>query len=96
MRRLKEEAVADGRTHHGAPVDPAIAIAYVRNFAASWAKARPQTRASLIKAVYAEIVVRGEEFLSVCLTDEAYAHGLAAALPEEVKSPCCRAEVAHG
>ena len=87
MRRLKEEAAAGGRTRHGASVDPVSALAYVRNFAASWANARPQTRASLIKAVYAEIVVRGEEFVSVRLTDEAYAHGLAAALPEEVEVP---------
>ena len=63
----------------------ATAIAYVRNFAASWAKARPQTRASLIRSVYAEIVVRGEDFVSVRLTDEAYAHGLAAAMPEVVE-----------
>jgi hypothetical protein len=87
MRRLKEEAAAGGRTRHGASVDPVSALAYVRNFTASWANARPQTRASLIKAVYAEIVVRGEEFVSVRLTDEAYAHGLAAALPEEVEVP---------
>ena len=35
----------------------------------------------------AEIVVRGEESVSVRLTPGAYAHGLAVALPEEVEVP---------
>ncbi len=35
----------------------------------------------------AEIVVRGEEFVSVRLTPGASAHGLAVALPEEVEVP---------
>jgi hypothetical protein len=34
-----------------------------------------------------EVVVRGEEFVSVRLTPEAYAHGLALALPAEVVVP---------
>ncbi len=34
-----------------------------------------------------DIVVRGEEFVSVRLTEEAYAHGLAAALAGEVEVP---------
>lgn len=85
MRRLKEEAISPPTRGIDAAVTEATAIAYVRNFAASWAKARPQTRASLIRSVYAEIVVRGEDFVSVRLTDEAYAHGLAAAMPEVVE-----------
>lgn len=41
----------------------------------------------MIQSVYEEIVVRGEEFVSVRLTPEAYAHGLALALPAEVVVP---------
>ena len=41
----------------------------------------------MIQSVHEEIVVRGEEFLSVRLTPEAYAHGLALALPAEVVVP---------
>jgi hypothetical protein len=41
----------------------------------------------MIQSLYQEVVVRGEEFVSVRLTPEAYAHGLALALPEEVVVP---------
>ena len=41
----------------------------------------------MVQSLYEEIVVRGEEFVSVRLTPEAYAHGLALALPEEVVVP---------
>jgi hypothetical protein len=39
----------------------------IRNFAANWAKAKPQTRATMIQSVYEEAVVRGEEFVRVRL-----------------------------
>jgi hypothetical protein len=68
-------------------VDPAKAIDYVRDFASSWEKAKAATRATIIQSLYEEIVVRGEEFVSVRLTPEAYAHGLATALPQEVAVP---------
>ena len=38
----------------------------------------------MIHSLYEEIVVRGAEFVSVRLSPEAYAHGLALALPQEV------------
>ena len=41
----------------------------------------------MIQSLYGEIVVRGAEFVSVRLTPEAYAHGLALALPDEVVVP---------
>jgi hypothetical protein len=53
-------------------------------FAASWAKPKAPTRATMIQSLYGEIVVRGAEFVSVRLSPEAYAHGLALALPQEV------------
>ena len=39
----------------------------------------------MMQAVYESVTVRGEEFVSVRLTDEAYAHGFAVALPQEVR-----------
>jgi DNA invertase Pin-like site-specific DNA recombinase len=86
MRRLKEqEAAADMERATLPPVDAARALDYIRNFAAAWAKAKPPTRATMMQAVYESVTVRGEEFVSVRLTDEAYAHGLAFALPQEVR-----------
>ena len=41
----------------------------------------------MIQSLYAEVVVRGEEFISVRLSPDAYAHGLALALPQEVLVP---------
>ena len=41
----------------------------------------------MIQWLYDEIVVRGEEFVSVRLTPEAYARGLALALPQDVLVP---------
>ena len=87
LRRLNEEdaALVDPRPRRAA--DGAKAVEYIRNFAASWAKAKPPTKAAMIQSLYQEVVVRGEEFVSVRLTPEAYAHGLALALPEEVVVP---------
>ena len=38
----------------------------------------------MVQSLYEEIVVRGSQFVSVRLTPDAYAHGLALALPQEV------------
>ena len=56
------------------------------NLAETWANPgiRPETRAQVIHAVYERIEVRGLDFAEVKLTPEAYAHGLALALPERV------------
>ena len=87
MRRLKEEAAAAPRPKVGLAVTEAAAIVDIRQFAISWASARPQSRVSLLRTIYREIVVRGDEFISIFLTDEAYAHGLGAAMPQEVEVP---------
>ncbi len=44
--------------------------------------ATPDGRAELLNAIYERIVVRGPEFISARLTPDAYAMGLALALPE--------------
>jgi DNA invertase Pin-like site-specific DNA recombinase len=87
VRRLNsEDAIPDGRQARR-PVDAVKAVEYIRNFATSWAKAKEPTRATMIQSIYEEVVVRGEEFVRVRLTPEAYAHGLALALPQEVLVP---------
>jgi hypothetical protein len=45
----------------GGPPRPRVdqsGILLIRNFAASWAKAKPPTRAAMIQSLYQEIVVR--------------------------------------
>ncbi len=65
-------------------MDAARALDYIRNFAAAWSRAKPTTRAGMIQAVYQTVTVCGDQLVNVRLTDEAYAHGFAAALPQEV------------
>jgi DNA invertase Pin-like site-specific DNA recombinase len=90
IRRLTEEARTDDVGPARRSVDAAKAMEYIRNFASSWAKAKPPTKATMIQALYEEIVVKGPEFVSVRLTPQAYAHGLALALPQEVLVPPMR------
>jgi DNA invertase Pin-like site-specific DNA recombinase len=90
-RRLREEeAAASAEPRVRSEVDAARALDYIRNFAAAWSRAKPATRSSMIQAVYQTVTVRGEEFVSVRLTDGAYAQGFAAALPQEVTVPAPR------
>jgi hypothetical protein len=46
----------------------------------------------MVQSLYEEIVVRGAVFVSVRLTPEAYAHGLALAPPQDVLVPAMRAK----
>ena len=71
----------------GPGISATEAVDYIRKFAATWAKAKPASRAALVQSVYEEIVVRGEEFVKVRLTEDAYAHGFALALPAQVSVP---------
>jgi DNA invertase Pin-like site-specific DNA recombinase len=67
-----------------AAVEPHQAVAWLEDLAALWRAANEEERAELVGAIYEEVVVRGEEFVSVRLTPTAYAHGLALAMPERV------------
>ena len=87
LRRLDEEEARAGGGRPATAVSAAAAVDYIRNFAASWAKARPATKATLIQSVYEEVVVKGDKFVSVRLTPDAYAHRLDLALPQEVTVP---------
>jgi hypothetical protein len=91
IRRVSEEEarIGDGGRQQQS-VYAARALDYIRNFASSWAMAKPPTRATMIQSLYEEIVVRGSEFVSVRLTPEAYAHGLALACRTRSRCPRCR------
>jgi hypothetical protein len=56
----------------------------------------PEAKADLIHAIYERIVVAGPEFVQAHLTPAAYAHGLAALLPEVVMAPSAGFEPATG
>ena len=60
-------------------------IAKLRALPETWAMATPDGRAELLNAIDERIVVRGPEFISARLTPDAYAMGLALALPEHVR-----------
>ena len=60
-------------------------VAKLRALPETWAMATPDGRADLLNAIYERIVVRGPEFVSARLTPDAYAMGLALALPEHVR-----------
>ena len=87
IKRLSEADAGTGDGGRRGSVDAAKAVDYIRHFASSWARAKPATKATLVQSLYEEIVVRGAEFVSVRLTPEAYAHGRALALPQEVVVP---------
>jgi hypothetical protein len=98
-RRLRQSAIRgltdeQARVDDAGPsrrsVDAATATDYIRTFASSWARAKTPTRSTMIQSIYEEIVVRGAEFVSVRLTPEAYAHGLALAVPQETLVPAMR------
>jgi DNA invertase Pin-like site-specific DNA recombinase len=86
MATLRTElATAEERepTHAVASADKVVAK--LRALPETWAMATPDGRAELLNAIYERIVVRGPEFVSARLTPDAYAMGLALALPEHVR-----------
>ncbi|OFW52329.1 MAG: hypothetical protein A2V75_06050 [Actinobacteria bacterium RBG_16_70_17] len=81
--RQQRDAVAE-RTGRGLP----------GHRAAEWLRAlgeslhapdAPKEKADLVHAIYDRITVAGPEIVGVRLTQAAYAHGLALALPEKVE-----------
>jgi len=89
MRRLKASESPPTPTNEGRsrPVDSSDAAECIRNFATAWAKAKPAVRATMLQSGYERVTVKGEEFVSVRLTPDAYARGFALALPKEVAIP---------
>ena len=86
------DAVSALRTHEPgtgptAAVDPERAVRWLKDLAALWAHATWNHRQELIAAIYEEIRVRGREIVGARLTPDAYAMGLAVALPERGRVP---------
>ena len=65
-------------------IDPGLAIAWLTDLKRSWEWADEAERANLVKAIYRRIIVEGNRFVGVELTNEAQANGLAVALPQSV------------
>lgn len=83
LREQLAELKADDGRRVSVPADRAEH--YLRTIADAWERASdPHVRSRVIHAVYARIEIRGRDFAGVTLTPEAYAHGLALALPERV------------
>lgn len=73
----EQPAVEDG-------IDPDSAIEWLQDLKHAWEWADEAERASLVRAIYRRIVVEGDRFVGVELTEEAKANGLALALPQSV------------
>ena len=62
-------------------------VAWLRAFGETWLNADVlQAKADLVHAIYERIVVAGPTIVSARLTPEAYAYGLALALPQVVRA----------
>lgn len=83
-QRLKRESEALALAPIASEITSDQAIAYMRDFAATWADGGKREQADLARAVYERIEVRGPEFVALTLTPRAEAHGLALTLPESV------------
>ena len=62
--------------------DPARAVRRLRDFAGLWKSRSEAERAAMLRAVYARVEVRGEQFTAADLTSDAKELGLTVALPE--------------
>ena len=81
--RQEMAALATGEPPAIAPADKVVAK--LRQLPETWAKATPAGRVELLNSIYERITVKGREFVSARLTSDAYALGLALALPEQVQ-----------
>jgi DNA invertase Pin-like site-specific DNA recombinase len=59
-----------------------VALGYLEDLKLLWTKATPAEQAELVRGIYARVEVAGPRFVGATLTPEAYANGLAIALPE--------------
>jgi len=65
-------------------IDPDRAITWLEDLKRSWEWSNEAERANLVRAIYRRIVVEGDRFIGVELTEEAKANGLALALPQSM------------
>jgi DNA invertase Pin-like site-specific DNA recombinase len=75
----------DGSGSSTASVSADRAVGYLTSLPFLWRQMTREERAELLAAIYDRIVVTGSGFVRARLTPDAYAHGLALALPETVR-----------
>jgi Asp-tRNA(Asn)/Glu-tRNA(Gln) amidotransferase A subunit family amidase len=70
-----------------AGVAPETAVAWLRELGATWRSCDlREEKADVLHAIYERITVAGPRIVSARLTQSAYQHGLAVALPENVRA----------
>ena len=94
LARMSELRQATPAKHESSGVDPASAVAFLRNLPALWGAAGDASRAELLHAIYDRIEVTRDGFARVHLTPHAFRFGLALALPETVTVDRVRARPA--
>jgi hypothetical protein len=82
---IREEMAALATSAPPAMASADKVVAKLRQLPETWAKARPAGRVELLNSIHERITVKGREFVSTRLTSDAYALGLALALPEQVE-----------
>jgi DNA invertase Pin-like site-specific DNA recombinase len=86
IARMNQLRTATPEPTQTSDVDPADAVAMLRNIAALWGApgVSDEARGQLLHAIYDEITVTQEGVVSVRLTDHAYRYGMDVALPQGV------------
>ena len=84
LRALRESKESLEVNASGA-VSAEVALAWLRTISSTWSDADvPDAKAKVLHAIYEQIVVTGRTIVSIRLTQAAYLHGSALALPEKV------------
>jgi hypothetical protein len=84
LRALRESKESIEVNASGA-MSAEVALAWLRALTSTWSEADvPEAKAEVLHAIYERIVVTGRTIVSIRLTQSAYAHGLALALPTKV------------
>ena len=97
LRELREPPHGVRRAAAPATSPPSAPSEWLRALGETLASADvPEAKADLIHAIYERIVVAGPTFVRAHLTPAAYAHGLAALLPEVVMASPAGLEPATG
>ena len=94
LARMAELRRATPAKHESSGVDPATAVAFLRNLSALWSAAGDEGQTELLHAIYDRIEVSRDGFARVHLTPHAFRFGLALALPETVTVDRVRARPA--
>ncbi len=94
LARMAELRKATPVEQESSGIDPASAVAFLRNLPALWGATGDESRAEFLHAIYDRIEVTRDGFARVHLTPHAFRFGLALALPETVTVERVRARPA--